>query len=102
MLCGYEPFYGETDAELVASNKAAVIEFPSEDWGHVSAEAKDLVQQMMKVNAEQRLDARQALQHPWFVAQLGGEAMNTASLDRIISRSNEGPAERREGACEIS
>jgi serine/threonine protein kinase len=32
MLCGYEPFYGETDEELVAGNKAAQFEFPDNDW----------------------------------------------------------------------
>lgn len=32
MLCGYEPFYGESDAELVAANKEAKLEFPESDW----------------------------------------------------------------------
>lgn len=32
MLCGYEPFYGESDAELIAANKEANLEFPSTDW----------------------------------------------------------------------
>lgn len=32
MLSGYEPFYGESDAELIAANKEAKLEFPSSDW----------------------------------------------------------------------
>lgn len=32
MLCGYEPFYGETDAELIEANREAVLEFPDDDW----------------------------------------------------------------------
>jgi calcium/calmodulin-dependent protein kinase I len=32
MLCGYEPFYGETDDELVSANKEAYLEFPEGDW----------------------------------------------------------------------
>lgn len=32
MLCGYEPFYGETDAELIDANREALVEFPSDDW----------------------------------------------------------------------
>lgn len=32
LLCGYEPFYGESDKELIAANKAAVVEFPECDW----------------------------------------------------------------------
>ena len=34
MLCGYEPFYGESDADLVAANKETKLEFPSSDWKH--------------------------------------------------------------------
>jgi serine/threonine protein kinase len=32
MLCGYEPFYGETEKDLVEANKQAVIDFPERDW----------------------------------------------------------------------
>ena len=34
MLCGYEPFYGESEKELIEANKAAVIEFPESDWSN--------------------------------------------------------------------
>ena len=32
LLCGYEPFYGETEKELIEENKKAVVDFPEEDW----------------------------------------------------------------------
>jgi len=32
LLCGYEPFYGESDKELIAANKAAIVEYPESDW----------------------------------------------------------------------
>jgi calcium/calmodulin-dependent protein kinase I len=41
MLCGYEPFYGETDEELVAANKEARVEFTEADWSGISMEARD-------------------------------------------------------------
>ena len=34
LLCGYEPFYGENDDELVSSNEKAEIEFLDSDWAH--------------------------------------------------------------------
>ena len=34
MLCGYEPFYGESEKELIEVNKQAVIEFPESDWSN--------------------------------------------------------------------
>jgi serine/threonine protein kinase len=71
MLCGYEPFYGENDDELKEANKTASFDFPNEEWNNVSAEAIDLVRQMMQIDPVKRLDARQALQHPWFAKHLG-------------------------------
>ena len=32
LLCGYEPFYGETDEELISANKEAKVDFPDGDW----------------------------------------------------------------------
>jgi calcium/calmodulin-dependent protein kinase I len=86
MLCGYEPFYGETDAELIEANKAALVEFPEEDWCNISSEAKDLVRQMMHVDPSIRLDAKQALEHPWFASHISSELddsnnANTSSFD---------------------
>jgi serine/threonine protein kinase len=105
MLCGYEPFYGETDEELVAANKSAQFEFPDNDWRNgeiiclpwacsltniardahptfphwlVSLEAKDLVKRMMEPNPSRRLCAKEALRHPWILRHAG--ATGTASV----------------------
>lgn len=42
-LCGYEPFYGVNENELLAANKAAVVEFHLPEWRDVSQGARDLV-----------------------------------------------------------
>lgn len=95
MLCGYEPFYGETDNELKEANKAATVDFPKDDWGHVSADAMHLVKQMMHAEPVKRLDARQALQHPWFAKNIP----NLGELDKSVPA----PANsRRDDACILS
>jgi serine/threonine protein kinase len=66
MLCGYEPFYGETDAELVQANREASVDFPADEWKHISSGARDLVQKMMEANPEKRLTSKEALRHSWF------------------------------------
>ena len=66
MLCGYEPFYGESEKELIEANKQAIIEFPPVDWSKISDEARDLVLKMTKDDPRERLSASDALQHPWF------------------------------------
>lgn len=97
MLCGYEPFYGETDAELIEANKQAKVEFPEEDWNGVSTAARDLVQKMMHPDPNQRLDAGGALQHPWFQAHL---SESVRELDKSTTLPvSDAPAD---DACVIS
>mmetsp|Transcript_4604 Transcript_4604/g.10906 ORF Transcript_4604/g.10906 Transcript_4604/m.10906 type:complete len:179 (-) Transcript_4604:179-715(-) len=67
MLCGYEPFYGETEKELIRANKKARLDFPDSEWKKISPEAKDLVSQMLKEDSNKRIGTREALVHPWIV-----------------------------------
>jgi len=70
MLCGYEPFYGETDKELIDANRNATLEFSDGDWGKVSPEARDLVETMLEVDPNKRISAREALKHPWISSRV--------------------------------
>jgi len=79
MLCGYEPFYGETDEELVAANKNSEVEFPREEWKTVSKEARNLVEMLMDKDASRRPSAKEALLHPWFKKHLGSAYGKMAS-----------------------
>lgn len=70
LLCGYEPFYGETEKELIEENKKAVVDFPEEDWSSISLEGRDLVEKLMRPDPSKRIDASTALQHPWITRRL--------------------------------
>lgn len=101
MLCGYEPFYGETEADLVAANKKAdSLEFPEEDWAQVSPEAIDLIKGMMDPNSNTRYSAKQALQHSWFAKVLPSD--NKEHVDQPPSHSSESRDVLGEVACTIS
>ncbi|KAL8426512.1 hypothetical protein Efla_004877 [Eimeria flavescens] len=65
LLCGYPPFHGENDAEILARVKVGRFSFNEQDWKGVSSEAKDLVRKLMAFDPHQRLSAEQALNHPW-------------------------------------
>ncbi|CDI75549.1 CAM kinase, CDPK family, putative [Eimeria praecox] len=65
LLCGYPPFHGENDAEILARVKVGRYKFNEQDWKGVSNEAKDLVRKLMAFDPHQRLSAEQALNHPW-------------------------------------
>lgn len=65
LLCGYEPFYGITDNELIAKNKKADIDFKGEEWECVSKEAKDLVLWCTNKDPYKRCTPKRALSHPF-------------------------------------
>lgn len=67
MLCGYEPFYGETEKELIYANKKGKVDFPKNEWRKISSKAKDLVSRMLEADPEKRISAKEAVDHPWIV-----------------------------------
>lgn len=73
LLCGYPPFYGDTDPEIFASVRAGRYDFDSPEWTSVSNEAKDLISKLLLVEPSKRLTAQEALRHPW----LSGAAPST-------------------------
>eukprot|EP00163_Fabomonas_tropica_P000335 TRINITY_DN10206_c0_g1_i1.p1 TRINITY_DN10206_c0_g1~~TRINITY_DN10206_c0_g1_i1.p1 ORF type:complete len:289 (-),score=95.86 TRINITY_DN10206_c0_g1_i1:122-988(-) len=59
------PFDFDNPVELYKQITQGIYTFPEEDWGHISLEAQDLVKKLLTVDAEKRMTAEQALQHPW-------------------------------------
>jgi len=60
LLCGYPPFEPEK-----ASSK---LEFPDSEWSGISPEVKDLIQNMLLTDPDQRWPATKILEHSWFEA----------------------------------
>eukprot|EP00946_MAST-07B_sp_MAST-7B-sp1_P003146 g3146.t1 len=70
MLCGYPPFYGDTDSEIYSriTHGFADLEggsFPPEDWNIVSQGAKDLIRLLLQPVPEDRPTAEEARKHNW-------------------------------------
>jgi len=65
LLCGYPPFYGQSDQEVLAKVKKGHMTFPSCDWNHISNDAKDLIRSLVRVNPTERFTGEQALAHTW-------------------------------------
>lgn len=64
LLCGYPPFYGDDDWEIIESVRKGVFDFPLEEWEDVSDEAKDLIKKLI-APPELRLTSHESLKHPW-------------------------------------
>lgn len=65
LLCGYPPFNGDNDNEILSKIKIGKFVFPQEEWKDVSDEAKDLINKMLTFNPNDRLSASECLQHVW-------------------------------------
>lgn len=73
MLCGYPPFNGDDDKEIIENVKNGDLEFfgnsfsnaVDEEWSAISEDAKALIKKMLKRNPRNRISAKEALQDPW-------------------------------------
>ena len=66
LLCGYAPFYGDTDEDIYKQVLKGEYDFPKEEWDNVSEEAKNLVKKMIEKDTKKRITALEALQDEWF------------------------------------
>merc|ERR1712232_1297782 len=65
LLCGYPPFFGETDAEVLSKVRLGNFSFNAADWKNVSEDAKNLIRMLLKMNPKDRYTAEQCLNHEW-------------------------------------
>ena len=76
LLCGYPPFNGATDKQIMDKGATGKYDFSQVEWMGVSDEAKDLIRKMMEYNPQNRYSADQALNHKWFKIMLGEDQID--------------------------
>jgi len=54
LLCGYPPFYGDSDNQIFDSVRAGKFDFPSPEWDTMSDAAKDFICCLLKKDPEKR------------------------------------------------
>jgi len=72
MLCGYPPFDGTTETQVLTSVRQGDVQFPHDDWKQVSSSATDLVKKLLQINAAKQCIAKEALKHPWIMHSAPG------------------------------
>jgi len=65
MLSGRVPFKVKSRAQLVQQMSSDKIEFSDHMWEKLTATARDLIEQMMRLNPGIRISAAHILKHPW-------------------------------------
>ena len=77
LLGGYPPFIESNQRELFRKIRRGQFEFHEESWSQVSDDAKNLIRQLLTVDAKKRYDAKKAMSNKWIVA----DATALASMD---------------------
>ncbi|CAM4683792.1 calcium/calmodulin-dependent protein kinase type 1G [Caretta caretta] len=65
LLCGYPPFYEETESKLFEKIKEGYYEFESPFWDAISESAKDFICRLLEKDPNERFTCEKALRHPW-------------------------------------
>lgn len=78
LFCGYPPFYGENNKQILEEVKKGKLDFSSVEWSNKSQKAIDMIKKMV-INDEARLFADEVLRHDWMVT----EKENKASSSKI-------------------
>ncbi len=65
LLCGYPPFNGANDEQIIRRVKKGQYSTDEVEWKHISADAIDLVKRLLTYEPKDRITADDALQHNW-------------------------------------
>eukprot|EP00922_Rhytidocystis_sp_ex-Travisia-forbesii_P001019 GHVS01001448.1.p1 GENE.GHVS01001448.1~~GHVS01001448.1.p1 ORF type:complete len:666 (+),score=103.33 GHVS01001448.1:59-2056(+) len=84
LLCGYPPFYGETDSDVLSKVKSGNFSFAGAEWKKVSEDAMELIRKLLKINPRDRFTAEDALKHPW-IRCLAKNSKNVALPDTLMA-----------------
>lgn len=87
LLCGYPPFYGDSDNQIFDSVRAGKFDFPSPEWDSISVAAKDFICCLLKKDPSQRLTAKQAMQHKWILEYASEKGTDDARVRHGRRRS---------------
>lgn len=90
-LCGFPPFYEESNQLLFDKIKKAEYDFPSPFWDDVSDSAKELIRSLLQVDPSKRLNAEQILQHSW----ISGADTPRKQLPTVTAKMKEYNAKRK-------
>jgi len=69
LLCGFPPFYGNTDQQIFEKILRVEYDFPSPDWDNISPEAKQFIKSILIGEPTKRPSAAEALEAAWIKNQ---------------------------------
>jgi calcium/calmodulin-dependent protein kinase I len=88
LLCGFPPFYEESNALLFEKIMGGKYSFPAPYWTNISPAAKDLVRALLTVDPSKRIPLDKALKHPWITGECAEGALDTKSTIQKMKEYN--------------
>eukprot|EP00741_Cyanophora_paradoxa_P024332 tig00000053_g23497.t1 len=88
LLCGFPPFYSESEPVLFKQIMKGQFDFPDPEWTDISPAAKELVTKLLDVNPKTRLTAAQALKHPWIATEDGASGRSLQDTIKALKIFN--------------
>jgi len=65
LLCGFPPFYGNSEQVIFNKILRAEYNYPSPDWDNITTDAKQFIDALLVLNPTDRPTADQCLESPW-------------------------------------
>ncbi|KAM9429681.1 calcium/calmodulin-dependent protein kinase type 1 isoform 2-T2 [Salvelinus alpinus] len=87
LLCGYPPFYDESESHMYRQIIKAEYEFDSPYWDEISNSAKDFIPHMLQKEPEKRYNCEQALKHLWISGGAALEKNIHGSVSKQIQKN---------------
>ena len=84
-MCGYPPFGGANDQEIIRRVKIGEFTFDDEDWDKISDGAKKLIKQMLTKDPSQRITMKEALADSWIQKNAPNRVINTKVMQNMSS-----------------
>jgi len=86
-LAGEPPFKGNSNNEIFKNISEGVFDVEKGIWKKISAEAKNLVKSLLKINPKERISVRKAIEHVWFSKKLNNAHFEDCGLKICKRRS---------------
>lgn len=84
LICGYPPFYGDSDQQILDRVKKGTFDYPASDWAGHTDEVKDFINLMLTMDPKARHSAEALLQHPWVQMSKSGASVEV-KLNKSIT-----------------
>ena len=86
LLSGRPPFGGDDDREIMDNVKKGKYDLESSPFNKISKSAIDLIKKLLVMEVNKRINAQEALNHPWFKEQKAKELYNQIKDENIIKK----------------